>query len=182
MACFLNEEVKRLKRPASAAALLETLLTVGSYLQGSFFSLWSFGLPQIRRDIQNLTHSPVCTQLWPLWVNLIICVCRPVRVLSLRSTVSPQAPPRFHTIDASWPLSLPTVREMSGNMPQTNFQPSGRCRPGTLCEWRVKKQTDTVCSPHPDFHQKFLPKKKVSCIKPDWWIWILIWFLNRFKT
>lgn len=60
-----------------------------------FFFLRSLRIPQIRHDIQNLTDSPVCTQLWPLWVNLIICVCRPVRVLSLRGTVAPQPPPCF---------------------------------------------------------------------------------------
>lgn len=105
---FFNEQIKQLKQ-------LETLLAVIGYLQvfllfHFFFHSEAFRIPQIRRDIQNLAGSPVCTQLWPLWVNLIICVCRPVRVLSLRGTVSPQPPPCFYMIPESWPLSSPWKR------------------------------------------------------------------------
>lgn len=134
-------------------------LFAGFFAFSFFFLLWSLRVAQIRRDIQNLTDSPVRTQSWPLWVNLIICVCRPVRVLSLRGTVSPQPPPCFCAIPESWPSSSPTGRETSGNTAQTNFQPSGGCRLWTSREWNESKTwADGGGEPESSSHLDFLRK------------------------
>lgn len=123
------------------------------------FSLWSFGIPQIRRDIQNLSDSPVCTQLWPLWVNLIICVCQPVRVLSLRSTVSSQPPLRFFT---RFPRRDPCPRRRCRRRAETGHKPifnqvaAVAFAHGGNKKSQKPEQMDTVSSPRPDFHLKFL--------------------------